>query len=140
MVVILLLIGIIAISVSLTSPAGLQNTFQAEGVADVLLQDLRYTKALSMSHNQRYRLVVGAASYQIQDQNGSPVPNPETGGNNVVYPAGVTVSPATTIIFDSKGTPYDGGSSPLGSTLTFSVTKAGQTRTVSVIPQTGLIQ
>ncbi|WP_165475031.1 GspH/FimT family pseudopilin [Legionella yabuuchiae] len=137
---VMIVVGVIAMALLTWTPTTVIETITAEGFANTFYQDLNYTKVLSISENQRYRIVVGASDYQIQDQNGTPVPNLQTGQNSTPYPAGLTITPTTTLMFDSIGRPYDGGGSPLGSTLTFTVSVAGQTKSVSVIPQTGLVQ
>lgn len=114
--------------------------YKSHNFASVLAADLRLTKALSMSQNQRYRLVIGAGSYQIQDQNSTAILNPETNAVGVTYPTGVTITPNTTIIFDSLGRPYNAAGTALTSTLNLTVTSAGVTQVLSITPQTGFIQ
>ncbi|AHE68389.1 pilus assembly FimT family protein [Legionella oakridgensis] len=140
LVIIIAVLGIMSIAVSMCQPSGVQQAFQAEGFARVFLQDLQLTKVLAMSQNQRYRLVVGTNSYQIQNQNGTPVTHPGTGGSSVPYPAGVSIAPLTTVMFDSLGQPYNNAGVPLGSTLSFTITSGSEASSVSVVPQTGLIQ
>ena len=137
MVIVMVIIGIIAVVATSQMPN--QQIFQADGFREVLVQDLRLTQALSMSQNQRYRIVVGASSYQIQNQSGSPVTNPETGGDSTVYPTGLTVTPTTTVAFDGMGRPYDGGGAALGGLLTFTVTAGSYTHSASVTAQAGFL-
>jgi MSHA pilin protein MshC len=123
----------------LAFPTSVQNAYSADGFANVLLQDLNYTKVLSMSGNQRYKLVISGSSYQIQNEVGTPQLNYETGGTTVPFTDGVTVTPTGTIDFDSLGRPYQSGS-PIGSAVVFTVSASGESTTVSVTPQTGLVQ
>ncbi len=117
------------------------NFFQSYRFSNVLLYDLNLTKVLSMSLNQRYRLVIGSSSYQIQDQNGVAIIHPETNSSFVNYPTGVTITPTTTIIFDSLGQPYNAaGTTALTTTLTLTVSASGVSQTINVTPQTGFIQ
>ncbi|MDP3704839.1 MAG: hypothetical protein Q8R24_02880 [Legionellaceae bacterium] len=117
------------------------NFFQSYSFSNILLYDLNLTKTLSMSLNQRYRLIIGSSSYQIQDQNGVALLNPETNSSVVSYPTGVTITPTTTIVFDSLGQPYNAvGTTALTTTLTLTVSASGTTQTISVSPQTGFIQ
>lgn len=116
------------------------NLFRANTFASTLAHDLALTKTLSMSENQRYRIVIGASSYQIQDQTGTAIIHPETRTAAISYPTGVSISPTTTVIFDSLGKPYNGSSIALTSTLTLTVTSSGVSQTVSITPQTGFIQ
>jgi prepilin-type N-terminal cleavage/methylation domain-containing protein len=118
--------------------------YKAYSFSQAILYDINLTKVFSMSQNQRYRLVIGSSSYQIQDQNGTPISPPETLNTVMQYPTGVTVTPAnTTIIFDSLGQPYDGntiGNPALTTPLTLTVSSSGINKTISITPQTGFIQ
>jgi len=137
LIVVIMVLGIVAASVSYVMPN--RQAFQSEGFADVFLQDLRFTQLLSMSQNQRYKLVVSAGSYQIQNQSSVPFNNAETGGLTNVFPAGVTITPTATINFDSLGGPYNNGTA-LVSAFNFSVTAGTTVTTVGITPQTGFIQ
>ncbi len=113
--------------------------YKAESFSSILLTDLNLTKSLSMSQNQQYRLVIGASSYQIQDETGAAFTHPETGSSSLAYPAGVTITPAMTIMFDSLGKPYN-GSTALSSTQTINITVDGTSETIQITPETGFIQ
>jgi MSHA pilin protein MshC len=115
------------------------NLYQAESFSSVLISDLNLTKALSMSENQQYRLVIGATSYQIQDETGTIFTHPETGAAAVAYPAGVSVSPSITLVFDSLGKPYN-DTTALTAVQSISVTSTDTTKIIYIHPQTGLIQ
>lgn len=115
--------------------------FQSYSFSNILLYDLNLTKVLSMSLNQRYRLVIGSNSYQIQDQNGVAIIHPGTNSSLVSYPTGVTITPTTTIIFDSLGQPYNAaGTAALTTALTFTISTSGVNQMINVSPQTGFIQ
>lgn len=114
--------------------------YRTQSFAGVFLNDLNLTKSLSISENQRYRIVIGTSSYQIQDQNGVVIDHPETGLSATTYANGVTVTPTQTLIFDALGQPYDGSGTALSTTLTFTVADQGINYTVSVSPQTGFVQ
>jgi len=116
------------------------DLFKTHTFSSVLLSDLRLTQALSMSQNERYRLVIGATSYQIQDQNGVAFTHPETNASAIIYPTGVSISPTTTLVFDSLGKPYDGTGSALSTVLNLTVSSTDASQVVSVSPQTGFIQ
>lgn len=114
--------------------------YKTSSFAGVFLNDLNLTKSLSMSQNQKYRIVIGTSSYQIQDQNGVAITHPETQAAAIVYAKGVTITPSMTLIFDSLGQPYNGSGVALTTTQNFTVSSEGVTYTVSVTPQTGFIQ
>ena len=117
------------------------NFFQSYSFSNILLHDLNLTKALSMSLNQRYRLVIGSSSYQIQDQNGAAIIHPETNSSLVSYPTGVTITPTTTIMFDSLGQPYNAaGTAALTTALTLTISISGENQMITVSPQTGFIK
>ena len=117
-----------------------RQPFQAEGYAGVVYHNLQYTRILAVSLNDRYRIVFSASSYQILDSAGTPIVNPETGSVTTSYPTGVTVTPNTTVIFDSLGKPYNASSVALSSLLTLTVTAGTSTDTVTVTPETGFIE
>lgn len=116
------------------------DLFKTQSFSSILLSDLRLTQALSMSQNQRYRLVVTASSYQIQDENGVAILHPETNNSAITYPTGVSISPSTTLVFDSLGKPYNNSGTALSSTLNFTISSTGANQIVSVSPETGFVQ
>lgn len=166
-IIAMVIIGILSATLLIRLPS--YDTFNVQGFASQFLEDLRLTSVLSLSENQRYRLVVGptaaiagivgavpALTYQIQDETGTPFANPETGSTSpTAFAAGVSsvaitssaLSPAlttTAVIFDGLGQPYyiaSGVITPFSSgTLTFTLTAGTATATVSVTPQTGYMQ
>jgi len=139
---VVVLVTIIAIigSMAMTRMPSLEF-FKSYGFSDVVLSDINLTRVLSITQNQRYRIVIGASSYQIQDQNGSAFLNPETNNASVSYPAGFSVTPTTTIVFNSLGQPYSAdGITPLSSTLNITITSLGVSNVITITPQTGLIR
>lgn len=116
------------------------DLFKTHTFSNVLLSDLRLTQALSMSQNERYRLVIGASSYQIQDQNGVAISHPETSTSSIGYPTGVSITPTMTLMFDSLGKPYDSTGTALSTALTLTVSSTGSSHVVTVSPQTGFVQ
>lgn len=137
LVITITLVGIMAAYVFVSPPP--TEAFSVEGAANVFAQDLKFTKSLSMSMNEHYRMVVSANSYQIQNQSGTPITIAWANSTTAALPAGVTVSPTTTLIFDSLGKPYNGGS-PLSATQNFILSSGTSSANVSVTPQTGYIQ
>ena len=137
-VILLTVISILLVSMLVRMPS--VNLYKAYNFANTLLYDLNLTKILSMSQNQRYRIVISASSYQIQDQNGVPVVHPETTSSVINYPTGVSVTPTTTIIFDSLGQPYDATNTAFTTTTTLTVASSSTNQVISISPQTGFIQ
>ena len=138
LVILLIVMSVLAVSMIVQMPS--VNLYQAYNFSNVLLYDLNLTRVLSMSQNQRYRIVIGASSYQIQDQNGVPVVHPELNSSVINYPTGVNVTPAMTLIFDSLGQPYDTTSTALATMTTITVSSSSTTQALSISPQTGFIQ
>lgn len=139
LVILIAIMSIISLMTMVRLPS--LEFFKSYGFSRVLISDINLTKVLSMTQNQRYRIVFGASSYQIQDQNGVAFLNPETNNATVNYPAGFTVSPTTTLVFDSLGQPYNAaGTTPLTTQFNLTVSSRGVTSMISITPQTGLLQ
>lgn len=131
LIVTMVVMGVLAVTVVVLVPS--RAPFHAEGLSRVFLQDLRLTKIMSMSENERYRFVTQSGSYEIRNQAGTRV-------KQTPYPAGTTVTPQDTLIFDALGRPYDSEGNPLTTTKTYSISVEGSTKSIRVIPVTGLIQ
>lgn len=138
LVITIVVMSILVAIVGLNMPS--INLFQTHGVADVLRHDLRLAQILSISKNARYQVVIAPSSYQIQDSLGTAVSIPELSSSTVTFPSGVTITPSTTIVFDSMGQPYDSAGIALTTALTLSVNMSGVSETVTISPQTGFIQ
>lgn len=142
--VVVSIIAIIAVFVSYRwQGAGINLVTQA----NQLVGDIRYTQALSVSSNQRYRLVITSSnSYQIMNQAGAAIVMAR-GGTSVTLSPGITFGsltnlPNNLIAFNSQGTPYIDTGSPgtrLTSTASIPITQSGQTRTIIISPNTGRV-
>src|SRR3990167_2160909 len=131
--VMLVILGVMGLQIPAVS------AFKSQGFAGVLFHDLSLTRILSITQNQDYQLVIGASSYQIQNQSGVPFQIPGASSATTTYPTGVTVTPAMTLVFDSTGQPYSSGTS-LTTLLTLTVSVGGVNKTVTITPETGVIQ
>jgi len=115
--------------------------------AELLANDIRYARSLSMSLGQRYRFVkLSDTSYTIKDSSNINVTMPN--GNTLVTfdsSSGIkfgTISGFTnSVVFDTRGTPYaDQNSTPANTTIIISLTQDGsQTASVTINPETGWI-
>ena len=112
--------------------------------AKLLANDIRYAQSLSMTHGERYRFVkLSSTSYAIQ--NGSSVNIVMSNGStSVSFGAGIAFGTpsgfTSTIVFDSRGTPYaDSNTTPMSSTATIPLTKGNQTTSVTISPETGQV-
>jgi prepilin-type N-terminal cleavage/methylation domain-containing protein len=109
-----------------------------------LLNDIRYTQALSVTSGQRYRWVLlSTSSYQITNEAGTPVILP-SGETTVNLPSGTTIStsslPNNLIAFDSQGTPYTDASYPgtaLMTTANVTIVSGTVSRYITIYPLTG---
>lgn len=138
LIIVILLLSVLVVIGTMVLPS--VSLYQSKNIADNFIYDLNLTRVLSLCTNQRYRLAIGASSYQIQNQNGVGITHPETGNQAINYPAGTTISPVTTIIFDALGAPYDSNNQALTANQVFTITSSGATQTVTITPQTGWIQ
>lgn len=126
-----------------------KSSFDLRSQAELLANDLRYTQNLSMTKNQRFRLVrISATQYQFQDGNSTPFNIPgRTSGGIVTLQNGVTLGAPTitlnAIIFDTKGVPYGNTSGgtifKLTSTVSFPLSLASESVSVTVAPETGKV-
>lgn len=142
LVMVTILLAIVATYAAMRFPS--QASMQASGFASTFLQDLQLTAALSISGNQRYRMVISSSSYQIQDASLTPIILPGTqpgvGSTTNTAPAGVTITGLSGIIFDSLGTPYDLNNVALSAPATFTISSGTSSRTITVTPQTGYVK
>ena len=139
---IILLIGVVSVTLLLQWPT---TSLNLEYEARRVLNDIRYTQALSITSGQRYRWVnVSSSTYQIVNEAGTPILLP-SGSNQLTLINGVTLGtlsnlPNNLIAFNSQGIPYVDSTIP-GTTLTatasISINATGQSRTVQISPETG---
>ena len=140
MIIVIIIIGILSAAVFIRWS---KSTTDLDAQKALLVNDLRYTQNLSMSRNERYRFVIiSSIKYDIQDSNGNSQEIPSTANGNLI--SGITLSsPINIIIFDGRGTPYNGSTTP-ESLITSEViitlqNSAGQTRTIHITPLTGKV-
>lgn len=144
LVVVLILISILAVGVYIAWPT---TTINLGAEADQIADDLRYTQSLSMTKGARYRWTkVSSTTYQIQDSSGNPVLL-ALGSSTATLNSGITFGtftnlPNNLIVFNGQGVPYTDTGSPgttLASAATITVTASGQTKIISITPQTGQV-
>lgn len=142
MVIVILIIGILAVVVVPSSnPSDSTLEYQARQV----LNDIRYTQALSMATGQRYRWVrTSSSTYQILDSSGTAIALPN-GGTTLTLTSGITFGslsnlPSNLVVFDSFGVPYTDTSTPgtaLASTASIPLSNGTLTRSVTITANTG---
>ena len=133
------------------------------GLSDRIRNQIRYAQSAAMKQSHRIwgiRCNTGASQYWLFSV---PIPVPANAwnlpenqrrfpgeSNDVVSFASLgldNLSPGFTLFFDRIGKPFDAyveegdpGNSPLASDLVLTVSAGGQTRTITVIPETGMVQ
>jgi prepilin-type N-terminal cleavage/methylation domain-containing protein len=144
LVIVLVILGILSTGAYVQWNAAKTN-LGAE--ADKLAQAIRYTQSLSMTKNQRYRLVeTSSTTYQITNSSGTPIIQP-SGNTTVTLYSGISFGtfsnlPNNLIVFDSKGIPYTDTGTPgaaLSATATMTLTASGTTKSITIAPQTGRV-
>lgn len=142
LIFIILIIGILA---TVTMPKWTSTSLGLEFEAHRVLNDIRYTQALSVTTGERYRWVkVSTNSYSITNEAGSAIVLP-SGGTTLTMTGNVTFGafsnlPNNLIAFNSQGVPYTTSSLPgtaLATTAVIPLTAGGVTRSVLVVPETG---
>jgi prepilin-type N-terminal cleavage/methylation domain-containing protein len=143
LIFILAIIGILAVAVTPKQPP---DSLLVQYEARRVLNDIRYTQALSMSTGLRYRWVkVSGTSYQIVNASGIAIILPN-GSSTLTLAYGATLGaitnlPNNLLSFDAYGVPYTTSGIPgtlLSSAATIAVTKGSQTATLTIQPTTGL--
>jgi len=137
-IVLISIITVIAVPRWITSPSLDAQTHQ-------LLNDLRYTQMLAITHGQRFRVNFTLPnSYGITNLSGTAVSNPSTGGNTVILVDGVTISnltnlPNNLIAFDENGIPYSNSTATiaLSSNATITLTRDNINRSIVITQETG---
>ncbi len=140
MVIVIIVISLLAVGTYLQWPS---VTVNLGAEANQLASDIRFTQALSMTHGQRYRLVItGTNTYQITNASGAAVTQ-AMGNTTYTLNSGITFGtltnlPNNLIAFGGQGTPYvDTANTVLSATATIPLTASGQTKTLSISANTG---
>ncbi len=122
------------------------NPSRYDAIAEQLRRDLRYTQALAMAKNVRYRVNLLSTSYWISDNSGNAIAHPAVGTARVNLPGDILLTwnsvlmPNNYIAFDGKGIPHADASST-SSTQAIVVTNASASyvRVLSVSADTGVV-
>lgn len=138
-----MVIIVIGITAAVITPKWLENDLDVEAMARQLQNDVRYAQGLAMTRGQRHRVYFDvAAAYRIADNTGATVTHPLDPDGSVDFARGVTIASngfsSGYLSFDGRGVPYDGAAA-IAVNTTVQLSKAGTTRTVGVVPQTGYV-
>lgn len=141
LIVTITVISILSYAVYVRLPT--QSTFELNTAITALKYDIRLTQVLATSLNRRYRIVISANSYDIQDESSVPYFNPSANSTTTTLPSGLELSGSPgTLIFDGLGVPYN-GSVELTSASEYNIKTIGSTcpsstcRSIRVEPRTG---
>ena len=142
-IMVIAVISILAVIPFFSLPSASINL---DGQAQQLANDIRYTQSLSMTKAQRYRLVIGAGSYQILNTAGTAVQF-ASGNTTVTLNSGISFGtltnlPNSLIAFDGNGIPYTTTGTPgtaLAANATIPLQQSGSTKTVVITPLTGKV-
>lgn len=120
------------------------DDFDVSAHAESLASDIRYTQALSVTKNERYRVdFTNPAQYQILDSTGTAIVIPSVNATTVVFATGITHGSAINyLIFDGHGTPYssttsNGSGTVLSGDLIIVVSGTLGTKQILVVSETG---
>ncbi|HEY8539920.1 MAG TPA: GspH/FimT family pseudopilin [Steroidobacteraceae bacterium] len=120
------------------------QTFQERGYADELAGSLRYARKIALASGCGVAVFIDAANYSLQQRaslaacnsTGSPWSTPVRRADGTLAagtaPSGVSVAPATTIVFDANGAVVGGAPAPIAvGPFTISIQDSGH---VTVTP------
>ncbi len=136
----MVIIGIIA---AVAAPRFFDNNvFQSRGFADQVQASLRYAQkaAIAQHRNVCVAMTSSGISLTIASVSGAAIPcGPNlafpTGENSITAPSGITLSPATSFIFDALGKPFDTLGNP--SVVQKTITITGATNNIVIEAETG---
>lgn len=142
LIIVIMILGIVSISVV---PRWTASSVNLNFEIRRLLQDIRYTQALSITTGERYSWVkVSSTTYQILNETGTSIVLP-SGSTQVVLANGMSLNalsnlPNNTITFDSLGAPYINTGIPgtkLSATAVIPLSAGSVTRSIQLYPETG---
>lgn len=142
LILVMVLIGILAYSVMTRDSS---SVLAASAQAEQLAGDIRYTQSMAMTRGQRFRINFTASSYQITDMAGTPQVHPGTGTTAAISLPGASLSgynpplSSNYLAFDGQGVPYIDATNLLAANAVITVTRGGNTRTVTINPTTGRV-
>jgi len=147
LVIVILIISILAAMPFFNLQTGLSVNVNAQ--AQQFTNHIRYTQALSMAKEERYRISkISTNTYQILNSSGTAIIFP-SGSNRIVLVSSIvfgawTNLPNNLIAFNGLGTPYLDTGTPgtaltSGTTYSITLTDGTTSKTVSITPITGRV-
>ncbi len=145
LVVVLLLMSVLA--AALASRSITTTNMDLNSATDQLRNHLRLAQADAMKRSPAvWGISYANGDYWLFSSTPSTRVNfPGAAGDHISLPNGIGISGLTNIYFDRIGKPYTAYTDPsnntqLASTMTITVSGGGDTRTITVTPETGLIR
>lgn len=146
LIIVMIVIAILAVYVIFKWSTPVLNI---DAEANQFANDIRYTRSLSITHGERYKIIrLSDSVYTITDSAGTPIIFP-SGKNSVTLASGIvfgnwTNLPNNLITFDGKGTPYIDAITPgtsFNTATLYSITliEGNTSRTVTISPTTGRV-
>lgn len=139
----LLVMSIIAAGALMAWP---KDQFSVSAQAESIASDIRYTQALSIANNSRYRInLTNSTQYSILDSGGTAVTIPSVNATTASLATGMTISTSINyLVFDSRGVPYssstnNGSGTVLSSDLTITVSGTMTSKQIVVTAETGRV-
>jgi prepilin-type N-terminal cleavage/methylation domain-containing protein len=132
-IAVLIILGIIGVVI--ISRTSSNVIYSVKSQADILKSHIRYAQTMAMNTGIIWGInITGGKTYALfrDDDTTKTVLLPGVNSNPVVLESDDPSLSAGTVRFDEKGSPIDGGAS-------FTVSKAGETETITITPNTGFI-
>jgi prepilin-type N-terminal cleavage/methylation domain-containing protein len=138
LLIVIVVLGILAAYVTIRLPG---NSMNLSAEAALLANDIRYAQNLATSRGQRYRFSISSANtYQILlDSTGTPQILPEGGTVNTLSASITSNFLNNQIVFATDGTPCSVDGSALPATLTITLARSANTKTININPETGWV-
>ena len=146
MLAVIVMIGILAATV-FVRPSG--RSIGLAPQAHQLANDIRYTQMLAMTRgDQRYCLILSASGYRLGKGSNCATSeaHPALGTTALFALDSASLSGYTATLtngyvsFDGRGKPYISDAAALNNTASITLTSAGQTRVITITPETGRVQ
>ncbi len=143
-VVVIIILAILAVTVgsSTSSQSALELGLQTQQ----LQTDIEYLKAYALYNKTQTQVTFGSVQYQSNINFPSATPGQTAGPKTIILPTGITLTSIgvndNVLTFNSSGRPETGATPallPAGSSVTITLTAAGQSQHVVVYGQAGLV-
>jgi len=138
-IVIAVLSIIFAVVIVITWPA---KSIDLNAISYQIISDIRYTQALSMAYNQRFRVNFATNSYSIADHNGTLIKHPAANSTIISLGSGINFSKPPTpncMAFNGQGIPCNCNSGAQLNNEIIKLATANAMRDITVTAITGYV-